>query len=198
MPPRRCRTVPRADRRAHDVLVPGASAMSEVRSSPVRSPLISPLISPWRAVRVIFMVTALVVAVGSSTAVSVGASSDVYQDTEPDDPAVADDDEFDGRSTADTVNIVVGSLIAVAGGTAFLMLMFIWHTNPRRRLRVAIRRAERRRAKVAQNEDESEDVGDHGNAGEGDVGEGEDHDAGDYQRSGADRSEDAGASDSRE
>ena len=183
--------------------------MSEVRSSPVRSPLISPRISPWRAVRVIFMVTALVVAVGSSTAVSVGASSDVYQDTEPDDPAVADDDEFDGRSTADTVNIVVGSLIAVAGGTAFLMLMFIWHTNPRRRLRVATRRAERRRAKVAQNEDESEEVGDHGNAGEGekvgdhgnagegDVGEGEDHDAGDYQRSGADRSEDAGASDSR-
>jgi hypothetical protein len=56
-------------------------------------------------------------------------------------PAAAqEEDAYDGRSTDETVRFVVGGLIAIALATAVLMLVFIWHTSPRRRQRVASRR----------------------------------------------------------
>lgn len=51
--------------------------------------------------------------------------------------AAAGDESYDGRSTEDTVRIVVGGLVAIAAVTAVLMLVYIWHTSPRRRLRIA-------------------------------------------------------------
>lgn len=67
-------------------------------------------------------------------------------DSEGGDPASDEEEPFDGRSTDDTVRLVVGALIGIAAATALMMFMFIWHTSPRRRLRVATRRAARRRA----------------------------------------------------
>jgi hypothetical protein len=56
-------------------------------------------------------------------------------------PAAAQDDSaYDGRSTDDTVRLVVGGLIAIAAATAVLALVYVWHTSPRRRTRVAARR----------------------------------------------------------
>lgn len=59
-------------------------------------------------------------------------------------PAVAaaqqDTAAFDGRSTQDTVRVVVGSLVGLAGVVFVLLLVYVWHTSPRRRLRVALRR----------------------------------------------------------
>ena len=134
----------------------------------------------------------LLAAVGLGTTVSAVALSDVYQDAEsdhqidgtdsggaePDAPTAADEEEFDGRSTAATVRLVVTSLIAVAGVTAIMMLMFIWHTSPRRRFRIATRRAEQRRSEVASDEGDNEDeVADEaegdGKAGEDDGESGE-------------------------
>ena len=163
--------------------------MSQLRSSPVRS--------SSRAVRIICIATALLAAVGFGTTASASTLSDVYQDAESDDPTdgtdsgrvesadpiAADEEEFDGRTTADTVRLVVGSLIAIAIGTALLMLMFIWHTSPRRRFRVATRRAERRRAEAASDVDGNEV------AGEDDEDDEDDE---------ADRSEDAEVRESRE
>ena len=139
--------------------------MSRVRSSPVTSGLIA----PRRAVGGICIAAVLLAPVGMDTMVSAAALPDAHQigasadraagvDSgqvgEGDDPATEDEDEFDGRSTADTVRVVVGSLIAVAGATAILMLVFIWHTSPRRRFRVATRRGERRRSQLASDEDD--------------------------------------------
>ena len=59
-------------------------------------------------------------------------------------PAVATDDtvaDYDGRSTEDTVQLVVGSLVAIAVLTAVLLVAYVWHTSPRRRARVAARRS---------------------------------------------------------
>jgi len=57
-------------------------------------------------------------------------------------PVVAQDESYDGRSTDDTVRLVVGGLVAIAVGTAVLTLVYLWHTSPRRRHRVAARRAQ--------------------------------------------------------
>ena len=81
------------------------------------------------------------------------------------------------------MRLVGGSLSAVAGATAILMLVFIWHTSPRRRFRVATRRAERRRAQLVSDEDDmtlDDDVIDQVDGNE------------------ADRSEDAEVEESRE
>jgi hypothetical protein len=182
----------------------------------------SGLIAPRRAVGGICIAAVLLAPVGMDTTVSAAALPDAHQigasadraagvDSgqvgEGDDPATEDEDEFDGRSTADTVRVVVGSLIAVAGATAILMLVFIWHTSPRRRFRVANRRAERRRAEVTSDEDdmavnddevdqvEGEEV--DGDRADGDEVEGDEVD-GNEAGDGADRSEDAEVEESRE
>lgn len=110
--------------------------MSRVRSSPVRSPA--------RALRIAAVVAALLMGsavVGTDSALG---SPHQLQETEP-----SDEEPFDGRSTEDTVRVVVGSLMAIAGATALLMLGYIWHTSPRRRLRAATRRAEQGRSRIA-------------------------------------------------
>ncbi len=51
--------------------------------------------------------------------------------------AAAGEETYDGRGTDDTVRMVVGGLIAIAAVTAVLTLVYVWHTSPRRRLRIA-------------------------------------------------------------
>ena len=102
-----------------------------------------------------YRVAALTVALAAGLAVLAPGPAMAMPIAVQDDPVEADgqpdaiDDEFDGRSTRDTVRLVVGSLIGIAAGTAVMMVVFVWHTSPRRRLRVATRRAERRRAQAA-------------------------------------------------
>lgn len=50
--------------------------------------------------------------------------------------------EYDGRSTEDTVRLVVGSLVGIAAVVTVLLVAYVWHTSPRRRARVAARRGD--------------------------------------------------------
>ncbi len=51
---------------------------------------------------------------------------------------------FDENESEATIRWVTRALVGIAAGTGFLLVIYIWHTNPRRRLRVATRRRERR------------------------------------------------------
>ena len=54
---------------------------------------------------------------------------------------LAQDDVYDGRSTEDTVRLVVGGLVGIAVAVALLTVLYLWHTSPGRRLRIAEARA---------------------------------------------------------
>jgi hypothetical protein len=125
--------------------------MSVLRSSLVRS--------PFPALRVLSVTASLAMLTLVILAVPAAGSVDGVQDLDEDElvgnGSATGQDEFDGRSTEDTVRLVVGTLVGIAGVTSVMMLVFVWHTSPRRRLRVATRRAERHRVRV-----EREDPGD--------------------------------------
>lgn len=88
-----------------------------------------------------------------------GAQDSDTGQAETNDSTEADEEEFDGRSTEDTVRFVVGTLVGIAAVTTVMMLVFIWHTSPRRRLRVATRRADRERERsLAEVDDEGAGV----------------------------------------
>ena len=72
-----------------------------------------------RPIRALALVGVWLVVFGSSVAGAVG------------------EEQYDGRSTDDTVRMVVAGLLAIAAVTAVLMLVYVWHTSPRRRLRIA-------------------------------------------------------------
>ena len=55
-------------------------------------------------------------------------------------------DEFDANEAQGTVDTVRRALIGIAIGTAVMLVLYIWHTDPRRRFEVATRRRERREA----------------------------------------------------
>jgi len=120
--------------------------------SGLRSTAVSSCGGASRVVVVAITLAAALVALGPVPAM---ASPVAVQDGDPtgsvdsESLPAGDENDFDGRSTQDTVRLVVGSLIAIAVGTAVMMVVFVWHTSPRRRLRVATRRAERRRAEAA-------------------------------------------------
>lgn len=55
-------------------------------------------------------------------------------------------------SDSGQVNTVVLTLIAIAIGLAVLLAGFLWHTSPRRRLRVARRRAAHKAARAKESQ----------------------------------------------
>jgi hypothetical protein len=77
----------------------------------------------YRPIRALALVVVWLAVVGSSVAGAAG------------------EEIYDGRSTDDTVRMVVGGLLAIAAVTAVLTLVYIWHTSPRRRLRIARNRS---------------------------------------------------------
>ena len=56
-------------------------------------------------------------------------------------------DEFDSNEAQGTVDAVRRALVGVAIGTGVMLVLYIWHTDPRRRFEVAGRRRERQEAK---------------------------------------------------
>ncbi len=62
------------------------------------------------------------------------------------DAAAAETDIFDENESESTIRWVTRALVGIAAGTGLLLVVYIWHTSPRRRLRVATRRRERREA----------------------------------------------------
>ena len=77
-----------------------------------------------RAFAALFLVTALAVGVAAPAAsVAQGA-----------------DEEFTADETAGDIDRIRTSLYVIAAVTGGLLVVFIWHTNPRRRMDVAIRR----------------------------------------------------------
>lgn len=55
-------------------------------------------------------------------------------------------DDFDANEAQGTVDTVRRALIGIAIGTGVMLVLYIWHTDPRRRFEVATRRRERREA----------------------------------------------------
>ncbi len=53
---------------------------------------------------------------------------------------------FDGQATESTVRRARITLLSIAAAMTVALALYWWHTMPSRRLRVATRRAERRRA----------------------------------------------------
>ena len=65
------------------------------------------------------------------------------------------DEAFDANETEGTIERVRYQLLGVAAITGALLVGYIWHTDPQRRLRVATRRRENReRAAIVALEDE--------------------------------------------
>lgn len=62
------------------------------------------------------------------------------------DPAQEVAEPFDGQATEGTIRRVRVTLLSIAGALTVALVVYFWHTMPSRRLRVATRRAERRRA----------------------------------------------------
>ena len=54
------------------------------------------------------------------------------------------DEGFDGNETEGTIDRVRLQLLGVAAITGALLVVYIWHTDPERRRRVALRRRDRR------------------------------------------------------
>lgn len=65
-------------------------------------------------------------------------------EAQPDSDIVRDDE------TSDTVQRIRRDLVVVGGVTAVALLVYLWHTSPRRRLRIAARRLERTGAMPAE------------------------------------------------
>lgn len=55
-------------------------------------------------------------------------------------PAQADDETFTADDAAGDIERIRTSLFAIAAVTGGLLVVYIWHTNPRRRMEVAVRR----------------------------------------------------------
>ncbi len=100
-------------------------------------PLRSDVVSTSRS-RFLLMglLMALLLAVASPARAQDGSSGD------PD--PVADADVFDENESEATIEWVTFTLVGIAVCTGLLLVLYIWHTSPRRRLRVATRRRERR------------------------------------------------------
>ncbi len=88
------------------------------------------------------VVFVLAIAVGGPAA----AQEDAPSEPLPDDVADEVIDAFDENESEATIEWVTRSLVGIAGGTGFLLVVYLWHTNPSHRLRVATRRRERREA----------------------------------------------------
>lgn len=54
--------------------------------------------------------------------------------------AQEDDVEFTADETAGDIDRIRTSLIVIAVATGALLVVYVWHTNPRRRMDVAVRR----------------------------------------------------------
>ena len=91
---------------------------------------------PSRCIRafVVAFVVAAVLGFGPASASSAFAPS---QDLET-------DEGFDGNETEGTIDRVRLQLLGVAAITGALLVVYIWHTDPERRRRVALRRRDRR------------------------------------------------------
>ncbi len=72
----------------------------------------------------------------------------VAQDSVDADSAVLGS-EFDTRMTEGTIERVSNTLLIIAASTGFMLVLYIGHTSPRRRVRVANRRRNRREATVS-------------------------------------------------
>ena len=102
------------------------------------------------------LVSAVLCACTVVVAAPAGAAEAVPWQDDPSDSEPSDsDDVFDANETEGTIERVRYQLLAVAAVTGVLLVGYIWHTDPQRRLRVATRRREdRERAGVAALEDE--------------------------------------------
>ena len=66
----------------------------------------------------------------------------------------AEDDVFDANETKSTIDAIRYQLWGIAGVTGALLVVYVWHTDPARRQRVADRRrSERERATATALED---------------------------------------------
>ena len=54
--------------------------------------------------------------------------------------AQGDDTEFTADETAGDIDRIRTSLLVIAAATGVLLVVYVWHTNPRRRMDVAVRR----------------------------------------------------------
>ena len=68
-------------------------------------------------------------------------SAQSAQSDDPSDPAVESERSLVERTTTRSVDAVVIALFSVAGVMTVMLVLFLWHTSPRRRLRMARRRS---------------------------------------------------------
>jgi hypothetical protein len=71
---------------------------------------------------------------------SLGVVSTAQSDTETD-PESGTERRLVGRESSERVDAVVIALWSIAAGMAVMLVLFLWHTSPRRRLRLARRRS---------------------------------------------------------
>ena len=74
-------------------------------------------------------------------AVESAQSAQSAQSDDPSDPAVESERSLVERTTTRSVDAVVIALFGVAGAMTVMLALFLWHTSPRRRLRMARRRS---------------------------------------------------------
>ncbi len=82
-------------------------------------------------------------ALGLPTLAGPAAATTPNQDSEGDD-GVVEDEGFDENETEGTIDRVRLQLLAIAAVTGGLLVVYIWHTDPQRRQRVADRRRDDR------------------------------------------------------
>ena len=71
---------------------------------------------------------------------SLGVVSTAQSDTEVD-PESGTERRLVGRESSERVDAVVIALWSIAAGMTVMLVLFLWHTSPRRRLRLARRRS---------------------------------------------------------
>ncbi len=103
---------------------------------PLRSSAVVHVSRSLRVVLVVAVLAALSVTAGPAAAIAPAQDTDAELDTT----------EFDANEAEGTVDSVRRRLIAIAIGTGVMLVLYIWHTDPRRRFEVATRRRERREA----------------------------------------------------
>ena len=90
---------------------------------------------------------------------SLGLVSTAQSDVEPD-PEDGTDRRLVGRESSERVDAIVIALWSIAAGMTVMLGIFLWHTSPRRRLRLARRRStERYEAEGDEPGDESAEEG---------------------------------------
>ena len=87
-----------------------------------------------------------VVAVAAPTGAVVSTAAPLAPDGAREEPADSRTDSqiFDDRKAEKEVDLIVNFLLSIAVFMAVMLGVFLWHTSPRRRLRVARTRADRR------------------------------------------------------